>query len=147
MSANVLNVAQSDFVDRLVASGRFQNASEALRAGLHLLESEEAEIGALRARLQAGLEEAQCGHLAEGSGEEACAPRLRCRAIAGGTAISQDCCRIIGAGLPEALRFAHAGQHFVIFIEDEDQVIIIDFLHARYDLPGRLAGLPDPAGD
>lgn len=70
-----------------------------------------------------------------------------CRAIADGTVLSQDCRRIIDAGLPEALRFARAGQHFVIFIEDEDQVIIIDFLHARSDLPGRLVGLPDPAGD
>ena len=67
----VLTEAQSDLVDRLVASGRFQNASEALRAGLRLLESEEAATDALRARLQAGLDEARGGQLAEGSGEEA----------------------------------------------------------------------------
>jgi antitoxin ParD1/3/4 len=67
----VLTETQSDLVDRLVASGRYQNASEALRAGLRLLEREEAELGALRGRLTAGLEQARSGDLAEGSGEEA----------------------------------------------------------------------------
>ena len=67
----VLTETQSDLVDRLVASGRYQNASEALRAGLRLLEREEAELGALRNRLTAGLEQARCGDLAEGSGEDA----------------------------------------------------------------------------
>jgi len=67
----VLTDAQSDMVDRLVASGRYQNASEALRAGLRLLEREESELSELRARLVSGLEEARRGDLAEGSGEDA----------------------------------------------------------------------------
>ena len=67
----VLTETQSDLVDRLVASGRYQNASEALRAGLRLLEREEAEMTDLRARLTAGLDEARRGDLAEGSGEDA----------------------------------------------------------------------------
>lgn len=67
----VLTESQSDLVDRLVASGRYQNASEALRAGLRLLEREEAELGALRERLTTGLGQARTGQLAEGSGEEA----------------------------------------------------------------------------
>lgn len=66
----VLTETQSDLVDRLVASGRYQNASEALRAGLRLLEREEAELGALSTRLTAGLEQARRGDLAEGSGED-----------------------------------------------------------------------------
>ena len=67
----VLTDTQSDLVDRLVASGRFQNASEALRAGLRLLELEEAEFAALRDRLNTGIEQARTGELAEGSGEDA----------------------------------------------------------------------------
>jgi antitoxin ParD1/3/4 len=67
----VLTETQSDLVDRLVASGRYQNASEALRAGLRLLEREEAELGDLRSRLSVGLEQARQGDLADGSGEDA----------------------------------------------------------------------------
>ena len=67
----VLTETQSDLVDRLVASGRYQNASEALRAGLRLLEREEAEISALRDRLLSGVEQARSGELADGTGEDA----------------------------------------------------------------------------
>lgn len=67
----VLTDTQSELVDRLVASGRYQNASEALRAGLRLLEREEAELASLRARLISSLEEARRGELADGSGEDA----------------------------------------------------------------------------
>jgi plasmid stabilization system protein ParE len=69
-----------------------------------------------------------------------------CRGIAAGTALSQDCRRLIDPDLAENLRFARAGQHFVVFIEEADHVIIIDFLHSRADLPRRLANLPLPKG-
>ena len=67
----VLTDAQSSLIDRLVETGRFQNASEALRAGLRLLEREEDEINALRNQLSSGLTQARAGELAKGSGEEA----------------------------------------------------------------------------
>lgn len=71
----------------------------------------------------------------------------RCKEIASGTARSQDCRRIIDPDLPEDLRFTRAGQHFVVFVEDAEQVIIVDFLHGRSDLPRRLAALTQPKLD
>lgn len=70
-----------------------------------------------------------------------------CRDIAAGEAITQDCRRLIDPDLPEDLRFTRAGQHFIVFIEDAKQVIIVDFLHARSDLPRRLANLTGATGD
>lgn len=70
-----------------------------------------------------------------------------CRNIAAGTAQSQDCRRIIDPNLPEDLRFVRAGQHFVVFFENAEQVIIIDFLHSRSDLPRHLANLSPRKGD
>jgi len=67
----VLTDTQSELVDRLIASGRYQNASEALRAGLRLLEREEAEFETVRTRLSIGLEEARREDFAEGDGEAA----------------------------------------------------------------------------
>lgn len=64
-----------------------------------------------------------------------------CQDIASGRAHTQDCRRLIDPGLPEDLRFARCGQHFIVFIEDDAQVIILDFLHNRTDLPRRLSEL------
>ena len=74
----------------------------------------------------------------------------RCAAIAAGEAPSQDCRRLIDPNLSEDLRFTRAGQHFIVFVETQDQVIVIDLLHSRSDLPRRLMllGLPvDPHKD
>jgi len=68
----------------------------------------------------------------------------RCQHIADGSAPSQDCRRLIAPDLHEDLRFTRSGQHFIVFIEEAAQVIIVDFLHSRADLPGRLASLSDP---
>lgn len=65
----------------------------------------------------------------------------RCIDIADGTAISQGCRQLIDPSLPEDLRFTRSGQHFVVYIEDSDRVIIVDFLHSRSDLPRKLAAL------
>jgi antitoxin ParD1/3/4 len=54
----VLTVYQTDLVEKLVASGRYQNASEVLRDGLRLVENREAEE---KARLKALREAARTG--------------------------------------------------------------------------------------
>jgi antitoxin ParD1/3/4 len=54
----VLTNHQEELVERLVASGRYQNASEVLREGLRLLESRDAEE---KVRLRALREAARIG--------------------------------------------------------------------------------------
>lgn len=44
----------SDFIKSKISQGRFDNTSEAVRAGLRLLEVEEAKLEALRAKLSEG---------------------------------------------------------------------------------------------
>lgn len=67
----VLTETQDQLVQALVASGRYQNVSEAMRAGLRLLEREEAEFADIRNGLLEGLVQAKAGDLAVGSGEDA----------------------------------------------------------------------------
>ncbi len=61
----VLTEHQADLVERLVTSGRYQNASEVLRDGLRLVESREAEdkarLKALRAAARVGIEDIDAG--------------------------------------------------------------------------------------
>lgn len=45
-----------DFVDDKVSTGRFKNASEVIRAGLRLLEEEEAKVIALKKAITEGIE-------------------------------------------------------------------------------------------
>jgi len=44
----ILTETRDQLVQALVASGRYQNVSEALRAGLRSLEQEEAQIASIR---------------------------------------------------------------------------------------------------
>lgn len=67
----ILTDGQSELVDRIVASGRYQNASEALLPGLLLLEREENVWSEMRGRLMSSLAQARRGDHAEGSGEDA----------------------------------------------------------------------------
>jgi len=61
----VLTDHQADLLERLVTSGRYQNASEVLREGLRLVETQEAEakarLRALREAAQVGIEDMDAG--------------------------------------------------------------------------------------
>lgn len=67
----VLTESQDQLVQGMVASGRYQNVSEAMRAGLRLLEQQEAELADIRQGLLDGLAQAEVGDLAPGSGADA----------------------------------------------------------------------------
>ena len=64
----------------------------------------------------------------------------QCKAVAGGTAHVQSCGLLIGADLQDDLRFTRAGQHYVVFIETAAWVSIVDFVHQREDLAGKMRG-------
>ena len=44
----------SDFIDSKIQSGRFESTSEAIRAGLRLLEQQETQLDLLRRKLSVG---------------------------------------------------------------------------------------------
>src|SRR3546814_11235940 len=61
----VITQHQSDLVDRLVATGRYQNASAVLRDGLRMVEAREADeaarLAALREAGQVGIDDIDAG--------------------------------------------------------------------------------------
>lgn len=61
----VLTDHQADLLERLVASGRYQNASEVLREGLRLIETRDADervrLKALREAAQVGIADIEAG--------------------------------------------------------------------------------------
>lgn len=71
----VLTEHQSLFVERLVASGQYQNASEVLREGLRMMEQREKEeaarLEALRQAVRIGVADIEAGRFQEfGTTEE-----------------------------------------------------------------------------
>ena len=63
----------------------------------------------------------------------------RCAAIAEGVAHSRSCTVLVdGAG---DMRYVMAGEHFLVFLERPDAIIILDILHSRCNLPHHIAAL------
>jgi len=64
----VLTNHQASFVERLVSTGRYQNASEVLREGLRMVEQREAEdesrLEALRSAVRVGIDDFEQGRYA-----------------------------------------------------------------------------------
>lgn len=65
----VLTDHQDEFVNKLVAAGLYQNASEVLREGLRLVETQHAEnkvrLQALRRAIQAGEDDIRAGRFVD----------------------------------------------------------------------------------
>lgn len=65
----VLTDSQAKFVEQMVASGRYQNASEVLREGLRLVQAREAEqtakLAALREAVAVGIADIEAGRYTE----------------------------------------------------------------------------------
>ena len=63
----------------------------------------------------------------------------RCDAIVNGQAHSRSCSILIDDA--EDLRYSRAGEHFLVFLDRPEEVIIVDILHSRSDLPRHIAAL------
>ena len=63
----------------------------------------------------------------------------RCEAIASGQAHSRSCSILVDDAAD--LRYLRAGEHFLVFLDRSDEVIIVDILHSRSDLPRHIAAL------
>lgn len=63
----------------------------------------------------------------------------RCQAILNGQTHSRSCAVLVDEAAD--LRFARAGEHFLVFLDQPDEVIIVDILHSRSDLPRHVAAL------
>lgn len=66
----VVTALQASLIDGLVAAGRYQNASEVMRAGLKMLADDEAKFQESRARLLVSLDQARRREFAQGTIDE-----------------------------------------------------------------------------
>ncbi len=63
----------------------------------------------------------------------------RCEALLNGQVHSRSCAVFVDDA--EDLRFVRAGEHFLVFLDRSDELIIVDILHSRSDLPRHVAAL------
>lgn len=67
----------------------------------------------------------------------------RCEALGQGVLQGRDCSILAGEAVA-GLRFIRAGQHFVVYVEIGDELVVVDVIHGRADLPRRLKALQSP---
>ena len=63
----------------------------------------------------------------------------RCDDLINGRAHSRSCAVLVDGA--QDLRYIRAGEHFVVYVESNLTVTIIDILHSRCDLPRHIAAL------
>ena len=63
----------------------------------------------------------------------------RCTEILNGQVHSRSCAILVDDA--DDLRFVRAGEHFLVFLDQPDEVVIVDILHSRSDLPRLLAAV------
>lgn len=63
----------------------------------------------------------------------------RFEGLLNGQAHSRSCAVLVNDAAD--LRFVRAGEHFLVFLERPDEIIIVDILHSRSDMPRHVAGL------
>lgn len=61
--------------------------------------------------------------------------------LAQGDMPSQSCSVLIGADLAADMRFARVGAHVIVFVESKDEIVVMDFVHQRADLAGKVRQL------
>jgi plasmid stabilization system protein ParE len=61
----------------------------------------------------------------------------RCAEILNGQAYSRSCGVLVYDA--DDLRFVRAGEHYLVFLDQPDEVVIVDILHTRSDLPRHVA--------
>ncbi len=63
----------------------------------------------------------------------------RCAGILSGQAYSRSCGVLVEDA--DDLRFVRAGEHYLVFLDQPEEVVIVDILHTRSDLPHHVATL------
>lgn len=65
----------------------------------------------------------------------------RCEAIAAGHAQVRDGSRIADHPDADMLGFVRAGEHYIVFLEEPDGIVVIDLLHVRMNVAARIDAL------
>nr|WP_174822821.1 type II toxin-antitoxin system RelE/ParE family toxin [Ruegeria lacuscaerulensis] len=63
----------------------------------------------------------------------------RCQAITEGRVASRSCSLLVEESVD--LRYVRAGEHFLVYLDQPESVIIVDILHSRCDLPRHVSAL------